>query len=182
MLNGVPNTSFTEALAFVFQARDLALLDMEQENEMSKHLTALDNIWSNFEIMGVSLVDINVWRWLYENPNATAAELKTAVNRIAIETWNQFFAPVFGIKDSPILAVYSHMIDYPLYLSAYPIGQLIEFQFSEYIKDKDFAAEVYRAFTQGRIIPQLWMKNAVGNPISPQPVIEAAENAVKALK
>lgn len=182
MLNGVPNTSFTEALAFVFQARDLALLDMEQENDMSKHLAALDNIWSNFEIMGVSLVDINVWRWLYENPNATAAELKTAVNRIAIETWNQYFAPVFGIKDSPILAVYSHMIDNPLYLSAYPIGQLIEFQFGEHIKDKDFAAEVYRAFTQGRVIPQLWMKGAVGSTISPRPAIEAAENAIKAIK
>lgn len=182
MLNGVPNTSFTEALAFVFQARDLALLDMEQENEMSKHLAALDNIWSNFEIMGVSLVDINVWRWLYEHPNATSAELKTAVNRIAIETWNQYFAPVFGIKDSPILAVYSHMIDNPLYLSAYPIGQLIEFQFGEHIKGKDFAAEVYRAFTQGRVIPQLWMKGAVGSTISPKPAIEAAENAIKALK
>ncbi len=30
MLNGVPNTSFTEALAFIFQSRDLEILDMEK--------------------------------------------------------------------------------------------------------------------------------------------------------
>lgn len=182
MLNGVPNTSFTEALAFVFQARDLELLGMEQTNELTKHLAALDNLWSNYEIMGVSLVDIAVWKWLYAHPDATAAELKVAVNSIAIEVWNKYFAPVFGIKDAPILAIYSHMIDNPLYLSAYPIGQLIEFQFGEYIKGKDFAAEIYRCFTQGRIIPQQWMKEAVGQPISAQPAVEAAKEALKAVK
>lgn len=182
MLNGVPNTSFTEALAFVFQARDLELLGMEQQNEQSKHLAALDNLWSNYEIMGVSLVDIRVWRWLYANPDATPADLKKAVNQIATEVWNQFFAPVFGVHDSPILGIYSHMIDNPLYLSAYPIGQLIEFQFGEHIKNKDFAGEIYRSFTQGRIIPQLWMKGAVGKEISAKPAIDAAQNALKALK
>ena len=182
MLNGVPNTSFTEALAFVFQARDLELLGLENENEQSQHLAALDNFWSNYEIMGVSLVDIGVWRWLYAHPEADAAQLKTAVNQLAIEVWNKYFFPVFGIKDSPILAIYSHMIDYPLYLSAYPIGQLIEFQFGDYIKDKQFADEVYRSFTQGRIIPQQWMKGAVGTEISAKPAIEAAQQAVKALQ
>ncbi|MCK9449378.1 MAG: hypothetical protein M0Q41_10435 [Bacteroidales bacterium] len=182
MLNGVPNTSFTEALAFVFQARDLKLLDMEQDDTISHHLTALDNIWSNFEIMGVSLVDINVWRWMYENPNASPAELNKAVNNIAINIWNSYFSPVFGSKDSPILAIYSHMIDYPLYLSAYPIGQLIEFQFGKHIEDKNFADEVYSAFSQGSIIPQLWMKGAVGSEISPQPAIQAAQQAVKAIQ
>lgn len=182
MLNGVPNTSFTEALAFVFQARDLELLGMEQQNEQSKHLAALDNLWSNYEIMGVSLVDIRVWRWLYANPDATPSDLKRAVNQIATEIWNQFFAPVFGVHDSPILGIYSHMIDNPLYLSAYPIGQLIEFQFGEHIKNKDFAGEIYRSFTQGRIIPQLWMKGAVGKEISAKPAIDAAQNALKALK
>ncbi|MBZ0244166.1 MAG: hypothetical protein K8F24_13175, partial [Bacteroidales bacterium] len=108
--------------------------------------------------------------------------LKLAVNGIAKEVWNTYFAPVFGIKDAPILAVYSHMIDNPLYLSAYPIGQLIEFQFGQYIKDKDFADEIYRAFTQGRVIPQYWMMGAVGEPISVKPMIESAQQAVKALK
>lgn len=182
MLNGVPNTSFTEALAFVFQARDLELLGMEQTNSLSNHINAVDNLWSNYEIMGVSLVDISVWKWLYNNPNANASQLKEAVNRIAIDIWNKYYAPVFGISNSPILAIYSHMIDYPLYLSAYPIGQLIEFQFGAYIKDKDFANEVYRSFMQGRIIPQLWMKGAVGTEISPKPAIKAAAEAIAVLK
>lgn len=182
MLNGVPNTAFTEALAFTFQARDLQLLGMENYNETTRHLNALDNIWGNYEIMGVSLVDINVWRWMYANPNASPADLKKAVIRIATEIWNQYYAPVFGIKDSPILAVYSHMIDYPLYLPAYPVGQLIEFQFGEHLNGKDFAAEVYKAFTQGRLTPQQWMIGAVGSKISPKPSINAALEAVKAIK
>ncbi len=181
-LSGVPNTAFTEALAFVFQARDLKILGMDQENEQSHHLAVLDQIWSNFEIMGVSLVDIAVWKWLYAHPQATAAELNTTVNRIAVEIWNTYYAPVFGIKDSPVLAIYSHMIDYPLYLSAYPIGQLIEFQFGEYINDKDFAKEIYRCFSQGRIIPQLWMKEAVGEEISIEPIIKATHQALKTIK
>ncbi len=182
MLNGVPNTSFTEALAFAFQARDLELLDMEVENQEAAHLAALDQLWSNYEIMGVSLVDIRVWKWLYENPGTDEHRLKEAVTTIAKEVWNTFYAPVFGKKDSPILAVYSHMIDNPLYLSAYPIGQLIEFQFGQYIKDKDFADEVYKAFMQGRLTPQAWMTGAVGEPISVEPVIETAKKAVKYLE
>lgn len=182
MLNGVPNTAFTEALAFTFQARDLELLGMENHNETTRHLNALDNIWGNFEIMGVSLVDINVWRWMYANPNASPADLKKAVIRIATEIWNQYYAPVFGIKDSPILAIYSHMIDYPLYLPAYPVGQLIEFQFGEHLVGKNFAAEVYKAFTQGRLTPQQWMIGAVGSKISAKPAIEAAQAALRVVR
>jgi len=182
ILNGVPNTSFTEALAFVFQARDLELLDMEQKNDQKMYLDALDNVWSNAEIMGVSLVDIQVWRWMYAHPDATADDLKVAVIQIATETWNKYFAAVFGITDSPILAVYSHMIDNPLYLPAYPIGQLIEFQFGQYISDKNFSEEIYRAFTQGRVIPQWWMKGAVGNEISAKPALKAADEAMKLMK
>ncbi|MDR0968971.1 MAG: hypothetical protein LBM67_00325 [Lentimicrobiaceae bacterium] len=182
IMNGVPNTSFTEALAFVFQARDLELLGMENTNEMTRHLAVLDNLWSNMEIMGVSLVDIRVWKWLYAHPEASSEQLKNAVISIALDVWNTYFYPVFGVKDSPILAIYSHMIDAPLYLSAYPIGQLIEFQFGEYIKDKNFATEVYRAFTQGRLIPQLWMKGAVGTEISAQPLLDASRKAIEALQ
>ncbi|MBK9291133.1 MAG: hypothetical protein IPM52_05870 [Bacteroidetes bacterium] len=181
ILNGVPNTAFTEALAFTFQARDLELLGMDNHNEMTDHLNALDNIWGMYEIMGVSLVDINVWRWMYDHPDATPQELKKAVIRIATEVWNKYYAPVFGIADAPILAIYSHMIDYPLYLPAYPMGQIIEFQFGEHLKGKDFASEVYKAFTQGRLTPQHWMRGAVGSEISTEPIVNAAKAAVEAL-
>lgn len=182
MMHGVPNTAFTEALAFLFQQRDLELLGRSQNDPMQKHLLALDNVWSSFEIMGVSLVDMAVWKWMYAHPEATAAELKKAVTDIAVEVWNTYYAPVIGIKDSPILAIYSHMIDNPLYLSNYPVGHLIQFQIEEYLEGKDLASEVYRMYSLGLLVPQVWMKEAVGEPISVKPVLHAVDAALEAMK
>ncbi len=180
-LNGVPNTAFTEALAFIFQKRDLDVLSIKDTNPVKDHLMALDNLWSCYEIMGVSLVDINLWKWLYENPNANAAQVKEATIRIAKDIWNRYYADVFGSNDEPILAVYSHMIDNPLYLSAYPIGHLISFQLEQYVADKHFATEIQRIFEQGRIIPQLWMKRGVGEPLSNKPLLDASSKALEVL-
>ncbi len=182
MLNGVPNTAFTEALAFIFQKRDLELLGMKSKNPNKMHLQALDNFWSCYEIMGVSLVDMKVWKWMYDNPEATPAELKKAVIDIAVEVWNKYYADVFGIKDQPILAIYSHMISYPLYLSAYPVGHLIDFQLEKYIADKNFATEVERIYSAGRIIPQAWMKAAVQEKLSNKPLLEAVDEALKSIE
>ncbi|MCX7879675.1 MAG: hypothetical protein N2517_03350 [Ignavibacteria bacterium] len=178
MLTGVPNTAFTEALAFIFQKRDLDLLGIKDPVPEAKYLTVLDNFWATYEIMGVALVDMYVWRWLYNNPDATPEDLKNEVIRIAKEVWNNYFAPVFNHKDVPILAIYSHMIDYPLYLPAYPLGHVIEFQLEKHLEGKDFANELIRIFTQGNLTPQAWMKGAVGSEISVQPLIEAAEQAL----
>lgn len=179
MMNGVPNTAFTEALAFIFQKRDLMLLGMQETNPEKESLEALDNFWANYEIMGVSLVDMAVWKWLYENPNATAAQLRDQVMIIAKDVWNKYYAPVFGVKDQAILAIYSHMIDAPLYLSAYPIGHLIDFQIEQYLSGKDFATEVTRIYSMGRLVPQEWMRRAVGGPISIKPIQEATRKALE---
>ncbi|MDD3744210.1 MAG: hypothetical protein PHX54_11355 [Lentimicrobiaceae bacterium] len=178
MLNGVPNTAFTEAVAFLFQNRDLELLGMPNADPDKEHMMALDNFWSCYEIMGVSLVDMKVWKWMYANPEATAAQLKEAVAGAAKEVWNSYYAGILGDKDEPILAIYSHMIDNPLYLSNYPMGHLIEFQVSQQVKGKPLAAEFNRMYTQGRLIPQLWMKGAVGSEISIQPTLNAVEEAL----
>jgi hypothetical protein len=179
LLRGVPNTAFTEALAFVFQNRDMDVLGYKSDLPNNSELNALDIFWSNYEIMGVSLVDMNVWKWLYQHPEATKSDLKEAVIKIAKEIWNKYYADVFGSKDEPILAIYSHMIDFPLYLSAYPLGFLIDFQIERHIKDKNFADEVMRIFQQGRIIPQLWMKGAVGEELSNKPLLEAVDKALE---
>ena len=179
MMNGVPNTAFTEALAFIFQKRDLMLLGMQETNPEKESLEALDNFWANYEIMGVSLVDMAVWKWLYENPNATAAQLRDQVMVIAKDVWNKYYAPVFGVKDQTILAIYSHMIDAPLYLSAYPIGHLIDFQIEQYLSGKNFATEVTRIYSMGRLVPQEWMRRAVGGPISIKPIQEATRKALE---
>ncbi len=182
MLQGVPNTAFTEALAFLFQKRDLALLGIKDNNPDKENLAALDALWSCYEIMGVSLLDMQVWKWLYANPDATPAQLKEAVIRISKDVWNKYYAPVFGSKDEPILAIYSHMIDSPLYLPNYPIGHLIDFQIDGFIKGKDFASEVDRMYTLGRLTPQAWMKGAVGTPISIDPMLKAVDEALKVIK
>ncbi|MFH1051800.1 MAG: hypothetical protein V1779_12835 [bacterium] len=182
MLTGVPNTAFTEAWAFVFQKRDLELLGIKENNPDKRTMMVLDNFWSTYEIMGVSLVDMNLWKWLYENPNADANQIKEATIRIAKEIWNKYFAGMFGAKDQTILAVYSHMIDNPLYLSAYPLGHLIEFQMESHIEGKNLADEMMRICKQGRIIPQFWMKGAVGNELSVQPTLKATQEAITYMK
>lgn len=182
MMSHVPNTALTEALAFIFQKRDLDLLGIKDQGKEKNDMLALDNAWSCYEIMGVSLVDMNVWKWLYAHPDATAAELKEATISIAKDIWNKYYADVFGTKDETILAIYSHMIDSPLYLSAYPIGYLADFQIEQQIAGKNFADEIIRIYSQGRLIPQLWMKGAVGSELSGEPTLKAAEKALSDMK
>ncbi len=172
MLNGVPNTAFTEALAFIFQSRDLNLLGLSGQSNNQKNLNTLDASWTLMEIMGVGLVDIHIWEWLYSHPDATSEELKNAVIRISKEVWNNYFAAIFGIRDQTILAIYSHMISNPLYLAAYSYGQIIEFQIEDYLKGKRFSDEIDRIYQQGRLIPQIWMQGAVGSKISVDPILK----------
>jgi hypothetical protein len=179
MMSGVPNTAITEALAFVFQKRNLSLLGIMGNDPESAKMEVFDAAWSLMEIMGVGMVDMKAWKWLYENPEATAAELKTAIQTIAVDTWNKYFEPVLGISDVPILAIYSHMIDAPLYLANYSYGHIIQFQLEEFLKDKNPAPEIDRIYSQGRLTPQQWMLGAVGEKISAQPLLKALSAALE---
>jgi hypothetical protein len=179
MMSGVPNTAITEALAFIFQSRDLMLLGIKDENPEKAKMETLDAAWSLMEIMGVGMVDMNAWKWLYNNPDATPSQLKESIKAIAVETWNTYFAPVLGVKDSPILAIYSHMVDSPLYLANYSYGHVVQFQIEEHLKGKDFAKEIDRIYSQGRLTPQQWMLGAVGSKISTQPLLNALDEALE---
>lgn len=178
-LHGVPNTAFTEALAFVFQARDLDLLGIPTTQAETNYLNTLDVFWNCYEIMGVSLVDIRIWQWMYKNPDANAEQLKEAVLSISKEVWNEYYAPIFKVKDQTILSVYSHILVDPLYVSAYPLGYLINFQLENHFKDKNLGSEVKRIYKLGRLTPDLWMQRAVGQSISVQPLLEATNLAIK---
>ncbi|MFW6350833.1 MAG: hypothetical protein ACOC2E_00460 [Bacteroidota bacterium] len=180
-INGIPNTGFTEAIAFMFQKRDLELLGIDQPDPMMQYMEVLDIFWDNYEMMGVSLVDMRVWEWMYENPDASALQLKEAVVEIAKEVWNEYYADVFGVSDIPLLAIYSHMIQSPLYLMNYPYGRLIMFQLEDYIEGRDFAEEIFRIYSIGRLTPQRWMDEAVGNQISNEPIFDAVKEALDAI-
>jgi len=179
MLSGVPNTAFTEATAFLFQDRDLMLLGMKSDDAGQEKLQTLDAGWSLMEIMGVSMVEMQVWKWLYENPESTPGQLKEKMISTATEVWNKYFAPVIGVSDSPILAIYSHMVNGPLYLQNYAYGQIIQFQIEDHIKGWDFSDEVDRMYSLGRLTPQAWMNEAVGARISPQPLLKALDEALR---
>ena len=182
MINGVPNTAFTEALAFVFQERDLFLLNMKDNNPEKEYLKTLDIFWSLYEIMGVSVVDMKMWQWLYANPNSTAVQLRDAVLQISMDVWNTYYAPVFGQKDQTILGIYSHMVNSPMYLPNYAFGHLIHFQLEEHFKTHEFAPEVLRMYALGQLTPNEWMHQAVGEPLSNEAILKAADVAIEKLK
>ena len=178
LLNGVPNTAFTEALAFVFQKRDLELLGIQNKDPEKERMDIFDKVWHLYEITGVSMVDIAVWKWLYAHPDASPERLKEATLQLSKEVWNEYFAPVFGIEDEPVLSIYSHMVSYPLYLSAYAFGQIIEFQLEQYLDGKEFAREVDRIFRLGRLTPNQWMIEATGQPLSVEPLLKAVNRNI----
>ena len=181
-LAGIPNTGFTEASAFLFQERDLLLL--HQSTQSPRQADQLfDMIWGMYEIMGVSLVDMRMWQWLYAHPEADAAALREAVITIASEVWNQYYAPILGEKDSPLLGIYSHMVGYALYLPAYPIGNLVQYQLDEHLANcatpEEWAKEYTRIYQQGCLTPDAWMRGAVGKPMSVEPILKAVREQLK---
>jgi hypothetical protein len=182
-LSGVPNTAFTEALAFVFQGRDLQLLGLHSPDAQDEALKTLNDFWATYEICGVSLVDMQVWHWMYEHPQASPEQLRNAVIRISKDIWNRFYEPVFHRKDVLLLGIYSHMIDSFLYLPDYPLGHMIAFQLEEHMQETGkIGPEFERVARQGRIAPDLWMKGATGLPVGPEALIAAAERALNIIQ
>ena len=182
-LAGIPNTGFTEASAFLFQERDLQLLGYKAKGEEAKGEEVLDMIWGMYEIMGVSLVDMAMWEWLYAHPKATAAQLREAVIAIAGDIWNKYYAPLLGEPGCPLLGIYSHMVGYALYLPAYPIGNIVQFQLEEHLAKcqtpAEFAQEYSRIYQQGKLTPDAWMRGAVGEAMSIEPILNAVREAMR---
>jgi hypothetical protein len=181
LLEGVPNTGFTEAFAFLFQARDLELLGVAAKDPQADALHTVDRFWAAYEIAGVALLDMEIWRWMYEHPDAKPADLRAATVKLAKELWNRYYAPVFGVKDQVLPAIYSHIIAYGLYTPDYPLGKLITFQIEQHMKGKELGPEMERMCRLGRIAPDVWMQQAVGEKVSSQPLLDATRAALEQL-
>jgi hypothetical protein len=179
LLQGVPNTAFTEALAFVFQKRDLELLGLARPDARERSWKTLHDFWSTFEIAGAALVDMDVWHWMYDHPDASPHDLSQATLVIARETWNRFYAPLFRTRDSLLLAMYSHMISSFLYLPDYPLGHLIAFQIERQMDRAGvIGPEFERMAVIGNVTPDLWMREATGAPVGPAALLEESERAL----
>ncbi|MCX7641191.1 MAG: hypothetical protein N2Z20_00975 [Elusimicrobiales bacterium] len=180
LLSGVPNTAFTEAIAFVFQNKSLDILGVKR-NEEDKHLKNLQTYWDTREIAGVALVDMYVWKWMYKKKNFTEKQLMQKVIEIAKDIWNKYYQPIFKIKDSPILAIYSHMIFHGLYLPDYPLGHIIAHQIEKHFEKISIGKDMKRICQLGSITPIKWMEEATGNDISVDVLIEDTKNSIKTL-
>jgi hypothetical protein len=179
LLKGVPNTAFTEALAFVFQGHDLELLGLPAPDQKSLAEKTLNDFWGTYEIAGVGLVDTAVWHWMYDHPQATPKQLNDATVQIAKDVWNRYYAPVFNKKDVVLLGIYSHVIDSFLYLPDYSIGHLIAHQIEEQMKKTgNIGSEFERMAKMGDVTPDLWMINATGHPVGPDALLQATQGAL----
>jgi hypothetical protein len=182
-LQGVPNTAFTEALAFVFQNKDLELLGLSSPTAESRAMQTLNDFWGTYEITGAALVEMATWHWMYDHPDATPEQLKDAVVQISKDVWNKYYAPVFNKRDVVLLGVYAHMVNNFLYLPNYPIGHLIAFQIEEHIeKNGNLGAEFERMARYGSLPPDQWMKNATGAPVGAAALLHATEKALEVVK
>jgi len=179
LLKGVPNTAFTEALAFVFQGHDLELLGLPAPDAKSQSEKVLNDFWATYEISGVALVDMAVWHWMYDHPQATPQQLSEATVHIAKDIWNRYYGPVFHKNDVVLLGVYSHMIDSFLYLPDYPIGHMIAHQIEEQMKKAgSIGPEFERMAKMGDVTPDLWMIHATGRPVGAEALLEATSRAL----
>ncbi|MHC9540962.1 MAG: hypothetical protein AB9903_15795 [Vulcanimicrobiota bacterium] len=181
IMRGTPGQAFEEAFALVFQSRDLKLLDLDSQDAAMKNMETLNTLWSAFERSGSSLVSLRLWRWMYAHPEASPEEIRNATIAISKEVWNLYFAPVIGEKDSTLLSVYSHLISADLFVLQHSMGRIIQFQIETKINEKNLASEMERMCSTGKVTPDIWMKNAVGAPVSPEALLNASDDALKAM-
>ena len=181
LVAGVPGPAFTEALARVFQARDLELLGRTPAAGDAAG-AVLDTFWNLYRSAGPALLDSAVWRWLYEHPDAGPEDLRTGVLGLARELWNRLYAPVLGQKDCLLLAADSRLVTGLLSLPDEPLSRLIAFQIQQQLlRTGGFGAEFERLACLGRLTPDLWMVRATGAPLGPEALLAAVPGALERL-
>jgi hypothetical protein len=179
-LRGVPNTACTEAFAFLYQSLARRVLGLQDAAETRRGF-AIDTVRTMLtacQIAGPSLLEIRLWHWLYENPKADAEATRQTTLAIADELWERFYRRDFGPDRNHLLAAYQHMINHPLYLADYTLGHVISHQIRSHLRTRDLASETRRICSIGQVTPDLWMRRAVGAPISAEVLAQDASEAV----
>jgi hypothetical protein len=153
------------------------ILGIEKDGQ-AHDMAVLRAFWRAYTNSGPSLVEMKMWHWMYDHPGAAASQFQDAAIRIAKEVWNEYFAPVFHEKDVPLLLVFNHLVRGVLYFPEYPMGEVIAFQINDYVKGKNRGKEIIRMCRIGAITPNHWMRQAVGAPISTEPLQKAADEVL----
>lgn len=167
-LRNVPNTACTEAFAFLYQSLGKKVLGIESPGgeQRTFAIDCMQTMLAACQIAGPSLLELEVWRWMYSHPGATADQLRTEVLAIAARIWARYYERDFGHDPYHLLAAYQHMIAHPLYLADYTLGHVMSHQIRSFMRGKQVAAETMRITSIGRFTPDLWMRKAVGSPVS----------------
>ncbi len=178
MRRGLPNPAISESAAYIFQYRAWnALMDFENQEEID-NLKALDKFWGTVEMSGMALCELRTWEWMYQQKEFTTDELRDQMIAIAKDIWNTYHAPLFGLQDEPMLAVYNHQLTSSFYLTGYALANLVHIQIENHIEGKELPAEVQRIYGYGKAMPDVWMQNAVGGTLSMDAVLEFGRTAL----
>ncbi|MCH2136540.1 MAG: hypothetical protein MK101_08155 [Phycisphaerales bacterium] len=181
-LRGVPNTACTEAFAFLYQGLAGTVLQLpEGDEEVAADMACCERLLEAAQIAGPALLEIHVWRWIYDNPDADADAIRDTVLRVADELWTRYYAEHFGPDPYAILGAYQHMVGYPLYLADYALGHIISHQIIQHMVGKDLASETRRICSIGSLTPDAWMRIAVGRGIDAGVLASDAAAAVDRL-
>lgn len=181
IMAGWPTSGITEAIAELLAYKNVQGLGLGRNSpEERENLLALATLWYLVEMGGQALTEIETWKWIYENPDASGEDVQDAIFSISENIWNTYFAEIFnGVRNQHILSIYNHFITGSLYLNQYFLGDVIMFQLHEASRSQDLASFLKAACKEGNTLPDLWMEKAVGSPISLDPVINASVKAIE---
>jgi len=92
--------------------------------------------------------------------------------------------PLLGGRGTPLLAIYTHLVNNGLYLPDYTLGHLISFQIEEHFRKRTgpMGPEIERLCQLGSITPDAWMRQGVGAPLSAEPLLAATARALETVK
>ena len=182
-LRGVPNTACTEAFAFLYQGLAGDVLHLpDEDSDAAVDMACCERLLAAAQIAGPALLEIYVWRWIYDNPDAGPEAVRDTVLRIADDVWNRSFQQHFGPDPYAILGTYQHMVGYPLYLADYALGHIISHQIIRHMHGRDLATETRRICSIGNLTPDAWMRKAVGSGIDASVLADDAAKAASRLR
>ncbi len=183
LLRGLPNEAFSQAFSIMFEDRCKLALGIKMRQEHSDDYRVLDTFWNLRRECAEAVHCLYLWRWMYQNPEATDDELRAASISIARDIWNKYYSAIISDSDSPVLAFNSQHISELLHIIDYPLGRIINYQLTGYMKERNAAIEIERICSIGRLTPEIWLQKAIGSDLSVdgllQDVSKAAANINK---